>query len=308
MKKILMLSVFLFAGTLAAQTNPIFLNSSFNTAKASAPTFSPVAGTYSSTQTVTISTATVGAVLCYTTDGSTPTESGNLCSGGTTATYSTPITVSTTQTVKALGTLATYTDSAVGTALYTISSACAPFSDSFSGSGALNATYWTSMNVFPGTSGQPLVQNSGVAQGTHLFNASAALVTGCTPSSTPYVQETLTTISGGMPAVMLYMSTSGSGYFLLPTGSHVEVEKCTSGSCSYLNYTGNCGSAWAAGMVFKVTGSGSSTITLNTYQNGSLCGTSVTDSSSPYNSGYDGAVVTPGSSLTGSQISSFSAN
>ena len=85
------------------------------------PTFSPGAGTYTSTQTVTISTATALAVLCYTTDGSTPTESANLCSGGTTATYSTPITVSASQTVKALGTLATYTDSSVGSATYTIS-------------------------------------------------------------------------------------------------------------------------------------------------------------------------------------------
>ena len=88
---------------------------------AATPTFSPVAGTYSSTRTVTISTATGGAVLCYTTDGTTPTETANLCSGGTTATYSTPITVSTTQTVKAIATLAGYTDSSVGSALYTIS-------------------------------------------------------------------------------------------------------------------------------------------------------------------------------------------
>jgi hypothetical protein len=88
---------------------------------AATPTFSPVAGTYSSTQTVTISSTTSLAVLCYTTDGSTPTETANLCSGGTTATYSTPISVSTTQTVKAIATLAGYTDSAVGSAAYTIS-------------------------------------------------------------------------------------------------------------------------------------------------------------------------------------------
>jgi hypothetical protein len=84
------------------------------------PSFSPGGGSYSSTQTVTISTATSLAVLCYTTDGSTPTESGHLCSGGTTSTYSTPISVATTQTVKAIGTKATYTDSAVGSATYTI--------------------------------------------------------------------------------------------------------------------------------------------------------------------------------------------
>ena len=39
-----------------------------------APTFSPAAGTYSSAQTVTISTTTSGATIRYTTDGSTPSE------------------------------------------------------------------------------------------------------------------------------------------------------------------------------------------------------------------------------------------
>jgi hypothetical protein len=90
------------------------------------PTFSPVAGTYSSTQTVTISTSTGGATLCYTTDGSTPTESGNACYGGTTQTYTVPITVSATQTVKALGTLSGYTDSSVASAAYTITAGAAP--------------------------------------------------------------------------------------------------------------------------------------------------------------------------------------
>ena len=42
--------------------------------QAAAPTFSPAAGTYTSAQTVTISTTTSGASIRYTTDGSTPSE------------------------------------------------------------------------------------------------------------------------------------------------------------------------------------------------------------------------------------------
>jgi hypothetical protein len=107
---------------LGQYTVPTFTAGALGSASTVAtPTFSPVAGTYSSTQTVTISTTTPLAVLCYTTDGSTPTESLNLCSGGTTSTYSTPISVATTQTVKAIGTLAGSTDSLVGSAAYTIS-------------------------------------------------------------------------------------------------------------------------------------------------------------------------------------------
>ncbi len=86
------------------------------------PTFSPAAGVVASGTTVTIATSTPLAVLCYTTDGSTPTESANLCSGGTTQTYTTPVSVTSAITIKALGTLAAYTDSAVGSAAYTLAS------------------------------------------------------------------------------------------------------------------------------------------------------------------------------------------
>jgi hypothetical protein len=79
---------------------------------AATPTFSPAAGTYSSTQTVTISDATGGASIYYTMDGSTPTTSSTL--------YTAPLTVATTTTVKAIAAAAGYTNSAVGSATYTI--------------------------------------------------------------------------------------------------------------------------------------------------------------------------------------------
>ncbi len=42
------------------------------------PQFSPIAGTYSSTQTVSISTTTPSATIYYTTNGSTPTTSSTI--------------------------------------------------------------------------------------------------------------------------------------------------------------------------------------------------------------------------------------
>ncbi len=77
------------------------------------PTFTPVAGGYSSAQTVAISCATSGATIYYTTDGSTPTTGSPL--------YTTSISVSATETVKAIATAAGYQQSAVGSASYTIS-------------------------------------------------------------------------------------------------------------------------------------------------------------------------------------------
>src|SRR5262249_22094829 len=78
----------------------------------SAPTFSPPAGTYNTTQSVTLSTVTGGADIYYTTDGSTPTTSSSLYTGA--------ISVATTQTIKAIAVLAGYTDSSVTSAAYTI--------------------------------------------------------------------------------------------------------------------------------------------------------------------------------------------
>lgn len=88
------------------------------------PTFFPVAGTYTSTQSVTLATATSGATICYTVDGSTPTASAGTCTHGTT--YSTAISVSTTQTIKAIGSKSAFTDSSVASALYTITASAQP--------------------------------------------------------------------------------------------------------------------------------------------------------------------------------------
>jgi hypothetical protein len=77
-----------------------------------APTFSVAAGTYGSTQSVTISDATAGTTIYYTTNGTTPTTASTVYSGA--------VSVSATETLEAIAVESGYTTSPVATASYTI--------------------------------------------------------------------------------------------------------------------------------------------------------------------------------------------
>lgn len=76
------------------------------------PTFSPGAGTYTSIQHVTLSCLTPFAVIYYTTDGSTPTTASTIYTGS--------LTVSATETIKAIAKAPGAAQSTVASALYTI--------------------------------------------------------------------------------------------------------------------------------------------------------------------------------------------
>jgi Bacterial Ig-like domain (group 3)/Chitobiase/beta-hexosaminidase C-terminal domain/Calx-beta domain len=98
------------------------------------PTFSPAGGTYSGSQSVTISTTTAGSSIRYTTDGSTPTSSyGTLYTG--------PVTVAADTTLQAIAYQPNFIDSAVASASYVIN-APSPVNISLSWSGANLQLTW----------------------------------------------------------------------------------------------------------------------------------------------------------------------
>ena len=74
--------------------------------------FQPIAGAYSSVQSVSITSRTAGAAIYYTTDGSTPTTSSSLYTG--------PISVSSNTVLSAMAVAAGYNNSYPNSASYTI--------------------------------------------------------------------------------------------------------------------------------------------------------------------------------------------
>jgi hypothetical protein len=78
---------------------------------AAPPVISPNGGTFSSSQSVTLSSTTASSSIYYTLDGSTPTSSSTL--------YTAPFTVSTNTTVKAIASAPNFVQSAVSSAVFT---------------------------------------------------------------------------------------------------------------------------------------------------------------------------------------------
>jgi len=84
------------------------------TLQAAAPVFSLPAGTYASAQAVTIASATSGATIRYTTDGSAPSETNGTVYAGV------PVNISSAATLRAMAYESGFTDSTVTSSLYTI--------------------------------------------------------------------------------------------------------------------------------------------------------------------------------------------
>jgi hypothetical protein len=147
-----------------------------------APHFSIGTGTYTTAQTVTLTDATAGATIYYTTDGSTPTVDSNLADG--------PITVSSTETLTAIAVSVGDTNSEVVWATYTINPAAPDFAISASntsatmlqGSPAVFNLTVTPLNTTNFSSGLTLAATGLPSGATAVFSpASIASGAGATP-------------------------------------------------------------------------------------------------------------------------------
>lgn len=153
------------------------------------PVISPPAGTYNSVQSVTITDATAGATIYYTTDGTTPTANSTPYTGA--------ITVSQSTTIEALGVQAAYIDSAVAAASYNIQ--LADFSISLAP---------TSLSISSGKPGETTVTITTMNE----FSSTVSFACGGLPAgaSCSFSPPTVT-LAGGAAASTLTISTSMAG-------------------------------------------------------------------------------------------------
>ena len=206
-----------------------------STPTAATPTFSLAPGTYSTAQTVSISDATSGATIYYTTNGTTPTTSSSV--------YSAPITVSATETLEAIAVASGYSNSAVASATFTISlpTVATPVFSVAAGtyataqtvsiSDATNgaAIYYTTNGTTPTTSSTKYsgsitvsstetleaiavasgYNNSAVATASYTINAVVPAPT-FSPAGGTYTTTQTVTISDSTAGTAIYYTTNGT--------------------------------------------------------------------------------------------------
>ncbi len=190
-----------------------------------APSFSPAAGTYATSQAVTISDATAGTTIYYTTNGTVPTTSSSVYSG--------PITVSATETLEAIAVETGYTNSPAATAAYTISSTTLP-APTFSPAAG---TY---------TTPQPVTISDATAGTTIYYTTNG---TTPTASSTKYMGAITVSATETLEAIAVETGCTNS-----PVATAVYT--ISSSGTTYINYPANgfTSSALALDMGATVTG------------------------------------------------------
>jgi hypothetical protein len=244
-----------------------------------APTFSPAAGTYYNTQTVTISDTVTGATIYYTTNGTTPTTSSTSCSNPCS------VTVATTTTLKAIAAGGGYAASTVAAAAYTIAANNPTFSPSsgtyyspqtvtISDTTSGVTIYYTTNGSIPTTSSAscsspclvsvPItttikamavgngISQSGVAVATYTIAANNPTFA---PGSGSYSSPLGVTISDTTTGVTIYYTTNGS----IPTTSSTSC----SNPCSITLTATTTVKAIAAGTGISQSGVAVATYTLH---------------------------------------------
>ena len=220
---------------------------------AATPVFSLAAGTYTGSQTLTITDSTPGSTIYYSTNNTTPTTASQIYTG--------PITVAASETVKAMATAPGFSQSAVGSAAYTISSG---------GGSAPTLVQWllqgqTSQNLATDAGGnnrfQPqspnytLIGFLGVAGATAYNIYRAVIPVGSQATGTlNYGASPYASISAAAAASAYSAYVSGSGSAPYQTAVNCAYGDTAAANCVNGTQGATPGDLWAAvGYSYKVT-------------------------------------------------------
>ena len=237
------------------------------------PTFSPAGGTYSGSVSVTISTATSGATIYYTLDGSTPTTSSPIASG--------PITLTVSSWLRAIAFKTGLTASSGVEYFYTITGgggggqvATPTFSPAGSYGGSVSVTISTATSgatIYYTLDGSTPTTSSPIASGPVTLTASSWLRANAfkTGMTTSFGVEYFYTITGG---------GSGGGQVATPTfnpagGSYsgsvsVTISTATSGATIHYTLDGSTPTTSSATASGPVTLTASSWLRSNAFKTG----------------------------------------
>jgi alpha-L-arabinofuranosidase len=213
-----------------------------------APAFSVAAGTYTAAQTVTITDATTGAAIYYTTDGSTPTTSSTKYTGA--------VTVSGSETLQAIATVTGLTPSAVTSAAYVISSPTTA-TPTFSVAGGSYTSAQT-VTIADATAGASIYYTT---NGTTPTTASTKYTGAVKVSASETIEAiaTATNYKNSATATAAYSITAGTTAAAMPTFSvaagtyssaqTVTISDATAGASIY--YTTNGTTPTTASTLYK---------------------------------------------------------
>ena len=213
-----------------------FASTPSGTTQVQAPLITPGSESFSGTASVSITDATGGSAIYYTTDGSAPVPGQ-----GTTKQYTTALTLNATTTLKAIATAPGDTNSATTAATYTLivaTPAITPGAESFSGTVSVSITDATSGSaIYYTTDGSAPVPGQGTTKqyGTALTLSSTTTVNAIAtaPSDTNSANASATyTLIVATPVI-----TPGSESF---SGTvSVSITDSTSGSAIYYTTDGS---------------------------------------------------------------------
>jgi hypothetical protein len=207
-----------------------------STPTAATPTITPNGGSFTSSQQVTLQTSTPGAVIYYTTNGSTPTT-------GSTQ-YSSPFTLSATATVRAMAVASGYSNSSVSSATFTKSTPTAatptitPNGGSFTNSVQVTLQSATAgATIYYTTNGSTPTTSSTQYSSAFTLSASAtvramAVASGYSNSAVASATFTKSTTAAAIPPTI----TPNGGTFTGPV--QVSLQTGTPGAAIYYTLNG----------------------------------------------------------------------